>query len=179
MVSGIDFLSSRRKGGLKQAKIARLVNTASIVVLISYCLATAGAFSYWLYLQRQNQTVESEINLQKQKISQLQEIESWQLLLKQRLSLIDKLFSRPKIDHRRVFDFLDQIIPAGVRVTDIELAEADEINVVGIADNAVILSVFLEELTSQDVSTGPFSEVTLFSTSRSIEGFYDFINGDV
>jgi len=174
MVSGIDFLRAKRKLSFEQTRLSHSLKIFSLVLLVLYCLVIGAAFSYRFYLGQESQRISQAINIKKQKIEQLQKIESLQFLLKTRVSQLSELFAQPRIDYVQILSYLEEISPASVVLTDISLSEKGKVSLTGMADNAVVLGDFLEKLTAKEVTANPFTEIVLSSTGRETDGTYNF-----
>lgn len=177
MVQEIDFLKSRKQAGLKQLRQRRFLKIGSLIFLISYCLVAGGIFAFWLYLDQANQGVEKEITLKKEQIVELKSIESLQILLKQRLSLLTSLFSQKTPAYSQVFLSFEQMTTAfdGLSLTEFGLLEDKKKMVVaGTAINAIVLGNFLEELKRSTEMEKHFAKISLNSMSRQAGGSYNF-----
>lgn len=173
MAQGIDFLKLRREISAKQTRFLRLLKTGSLVLLIAYCLVAAIIFSYWVYLRRENQTIKTQTAASKQKISELKKTESLQIILKQRLSSLDKFFSQKSVDYSRSLSFLEDVSVTGIFLKELDLNQEGRVILAGSATDAVALSNFLENLSSEN-SKDLFSKIVLSSASRGKDGDYNF-----
>jgi len=174
MTQEIDFLKTKRGASLKQLKQKRFLKTGSLVFLICYCLIAGGIFAFWLYLNQTNQQVEKQIAFQKQKVVQLEKIESLQILFKQRLSSLVKVFSQQPPDYEQIILFFNQIAFDGLVFNEFKLTNEGKMAVTGTAANAVLLSNFLEAFKKAPETQNYFSEISLDSTNRQSAGDYDF-----
>lgn len=173
MTQGIDFLKSRREVDSQQARFLRLLKTASLILLIAYCLVMAVIFSYWVYLRRESQTIKVQTTASKEKISELKKTESLQIILKQRLSSLDKFFSQKSVDYSRSLSFLEDVSTGGVFLKELELNQEGRMTLAGSATDAVALGNFLENLSSEN-SQDLFSKIVLSSANRGKDGDYNF-----
>lgn len=170
----IDFLSGQQLKTGKKTKIAHFLKVGSIVVLILYCLLTAIVFSYWFYLNTQGRKTQQEINIKKQKIESLENIESTQIFLKQRLTALDKFFTNQvKTDLPKILSFFERV-KGETRLKQINLTKEGEVTISGEASNALILTDFLKKLEEDDQSKELFSTITLVSTDKQKTGDYLF-----
>ena len=169
----LELLTGKREEWRRGEKLARQVKVSSLVVLVFYCLVSAGVFSYWLFLGNQSQTLSQKITLKEGEIKQLQETESLEILLKQRLSSLKKLFSLKKLDYEPLLTYFERQLLPGVLVSDYKFSQDGEIDVNGTAENAIFLTDFLVNLTSQE-NDQFFEKITLTSASRDKDGVYSF-----
>jgi len=159
-------LSEQERRLIKGAKIA------SFLLLIFYCLAVAGLFSFGLVIQKKEEETARQIKREEQRIKRLQGVESRRLFLKQRLRTIASLLTTRKIDPGAVLTHLETLIPPGVALKKIELNEAGELECSGRAENVVALADFLERLLKEE---DQFSQkIKLSSASRQKDGGYIF-----
>jgi len=172
MKQEIDFLKGQRVGGEFKTKLFHSLKVGSLVLILAYCLVAAAVFSYWLFLSQQTAKINNEIAVKKTKIIRLKEVESLQLVLKQRLSSLDKFFSAKKgPSFKGLLAFIGQI-STEIRVKELKIAE-DKMNFSGIAPNMATLEKFLQDLKSEE-SSALFSKITLSSVDRQEDGSYLF-----
>lgn len=173
MAKGIDFLQAQKEKRREEEKVLVHIKIGSIIFLVVYCLLVGATFSFWVYLNQDYRNVSRQIVSKKQRIEQLRRVESLQIILKQRVFHLEKLFSYKAPDYSQILSYLEKISPAGVSLTEVELLENGEGKLSGIAPNALVVSNFLKELTS-DTSTSPFSKIVLSSARRQKDGTYNF-----
>lgn len=173
MIQGIDFLQAYKKSVSKEAPYLKFLNLGSLVVLVAYCLLVGAIFSYWIYLRQESQNISSQIAIKKQKVKEFEKIELLQIVLKERLSLLNNLFLEKRSDYFQLLTYFQGVSPEGVGIEKITLSENGEGTLEGKADNAQALSAFLENLTPV-TNTTPLSEVVLSSSTREKDGSYKF-----
>jgi len=172
MKQEIDFLKGQKVGGVFKTKLFHSLKVGSFILILAYCLVAAAVFSYWLFVSRQTTKVTNEIAVKETEIARLKEVESLQLVLKQRLSNLDKFFSAkkgPSFD--TLLSFIGQT-SAEIKVKDLKIAE-NKMNFSGIAPNMAALEKFLQDLKSE-TSSVLFSQITLSSVDRQEDGSYLF-----
>jgi len=172
MSGEIDFLKGQQVGGAFKTKLFHSLKVGSLVLILAYCLIAGAVFSYWLFLSQQTAKINNEIAVKKTKIASLKEVESLQLVLKQRLSNLDKFFSAkkgPSFD--RLLTFISQT-STEIKVKDLKIAE-NKMNFSGIAPNMAALEKFLQDLKSE-TSSALFDKITLSSVDRQEDGSYLF-----
>lgn len=169
----INLFQIHRKIAEKEAGVIRKAKIISLLLLIFYCLVATGIFSFWLILKRQNEAVVSKIKYQKQRINELNTVESLHIFVKQRLSALSPLFEKETIEYKETLTQLEELLPEGVVLTKIELVEEGSLELSGEAPNAVIFADFLERLLAS--GNEEFAEsVEMSSTSRQEDGSYKF-----
>ena len=76
MNQSIDLLKGKRAGWERQEERTHSLKVASLVFLTLYCLLAGAVFSYWLYLDRQNQLVGGKIAVKKQQVEDFKEVDN-------------------------------------------------------------------------------------------------------
>ncbi len=174
MVKGIDFFNQRRIKEVKKARFFRFIKVGSGVLLLSYILIILLTFSYLLYLRKENNNLNNQIIQKKKQIKKFNERESLQIILKQRLTALNKLLSQKRPNYNEILAFFENVVPsAGVTLDKIDIDQNGKINVSGMASTAEDFSNFLENLTEVNTKIS-FSKVTVSNISRSEAGNYSF-----
>lgn len=173
MPKGIDFLQVQKGAELKKEKFFRFLKVSSIVFLIFYCLLVGAIFSFWVYFRKESQDINYQLARKKQRIQELQKVESLQIILKQRVFSLNKLFSEKRANYPELLSYLGEISASTISLEELEVSEVGEVTVKGSAPNAFAFSSFLEKLTSTPPPS-PFSKIVLISASREEEGGYNF-----
>jgi hypothetical protein len=175
MKQEIDFLKGQRSEREKRLKLLRSVKVGSIIILMAFVLVVGAVFSYWFYINSQNQKIVKENNIKKTKIETLKELESLQTVLKQRLLTMNKFFKEDKRPQFiKTLTFFSQI-PQGIALKELSLTNGDNmVNISGDSTDILNLTAFLEKLESQE-SQDIFSEITVSSLNKKEkEGGYSF-----
>jgi hypothetical protein len=168
----IDFLKGQRVGEAFKIKFFHSLKVGSLVLILAYCLVVGVVFSYWLFLSRQAANISNQIAVKKTKIASLKEVESLQVVLKQRLSGLDKFSlakKGPSFD--TLLAFIGQI-SGEIKVKELKIAEG-KMSFSGSSPNMAILEKFLQDLKSDQALT-LFSKITLSSVDRQEDGSYFF-----
>jgi len=172
MEKGIDFLKAYEKPG-RPKELSRIFKVGMFVIVIFYCLLSAAVLSFWVSLRKEHQEVNRQIEVKKTQISQLRKKESLQILLKQRLSSLAKIWTLKKRDFPRFLSFFLQISSEGVDFSEIKISSEGTVTARGTAVNALVLGKFLEKITSSEMAS-VFSKITLTSVTRQKDGSYNF-----
>ncbi len=166
MKQEIDFLKGTRGEREKRLKFLRMVKTFSILLLLVYCLIVAVFFSYSFYLTSSSRKTTREISLKKSKIESLKEIETLQIVLKQRLSSLLKFFEGQKTaDFTALLDYFSKRTQQGISIRDLSLSPDGKIKFSGEAVDVIALGQLLDNLTSKEAAQ-IFSNVTLSSLDK-------------
>jgi len=174
MKNEINFLAGQRANLEKKAKISRIAKVSSFIVLIAYFLIVGVVFSYWFFLNNQIENTFSQITLKKNKIENLENIESLQVLLKQRLSSLNKFFKGDKRPDFVSFLSYFEDVPQGVRIKGFVATGIGELTISGESSNVVVLGEFLDKFQKDGISS-LFSNVTLSTLDRQTDGSYMFV----
>ncbi|MBM3205378.1 hypothetical protein FJZ41_00800 [Candidatus Shapirobacteria bacterium] len=169
----IDFLHGERAAREKKARVLRLVKVGSILILLTYCLVVAAFFSYSFFLTTQAKSVNRQAEAKKAQIEALKDVESLQIILKQRLSSLEKYFAGQKgVDLPRLLDYFNQTTYA-LNLTELSLSTNGAVTLSGEAANPLVFGEFLEIINNE--SSGElFSQITLSSLDRKEDGSYSF-----
>lgn len=169
MKQEIDFLRGTRGEREKRLKFLRLVKTFSLLLLLAYCLIVTAFFSYGFYLTTASKQIVRETALKKNKIEALKEVETLQIVLKQRLSNLLKFFdSQKNSDSPALLDYFSRIT-LGVSVKELSLSPDGKIKFSGETAEMTTLGQVLENLTGEE-SGQFFSSVVLSSLDKKEDG---------
>lgn len=145
----------------------------TIFSIVFYCLFVVAVFSFWLVTRREFQVVNQNIKTQKEKLVKLQEIETLQVFLKQRLSSLDELIDEEKKPPEDWLVYLDELIPEGIALQDVQWSPDGKINLEGVASNALTISNYLDNL-KKATDEGRIVSSILLAANRQEEGAYIF-----
>lgn len=150
-----------------------LIRVGAIIIIVFYCLLVVALFSFGLVVVRESQVVANKIESEKAKLSELQEVESLQLLLKQRLSSLAKVVEAGGLEPKYWLNYLDNLVPEEIAIENSDWSTEGKVELSGIASNAVVLADFLDTL-KQKTDEEKIAKSTLVSATRQIEGVYSF-----
>lgn len=172
----IDLLQPDELSSVEKRRVF-YIRIGTIFLIVFYCLVAVAIFAFGLVVLRESQVVADKIELEKTRLSDLYEVESLQLLLKQRLSSLAKVVETDGAKPKYWLNYLDSLAPEGIAIEGTEWKSngAGELAVElsGIAGNAVVLADFLNTL-KQETDKEKIVSSTLVSATRQIEGVYDF-----
>jgi len=168
----IDLLQPEE---LLPVKVKRsfFIKIGTIFLLVLYCLLVVAIFSFWLVVNRESQTIAQKIKIEEAKIVGLHQVESLQLLLKQRLSALTEVVEVDGLEPKYWLGYLDELVPEEVALEEINWDAKGTIGASGISSNAVVLANFLEKLKGE-TDKGKVASSTLISATRKEEGAYSF-----
>ena len=166
MKQEIDFLRGTRSEREKKARFLRMVKTFSILLLLVYCLVIAVFSSYGFYLTSASKQIARESALKKSKIESLKEIETLQIVLKQRLSSLVKFFDNQKTPNfTSLLDYFDQIAQ-DLNIRELSFSADGKIKFSGEASDVIAIGQLLENLTNEE-ATKIFSSVILSNLDKN------------
>jgi len=149
------------------------IRIGTIFLIVFYCLMVVALFSFGLVVVRESRIAADKIELEKIRLSDLQEVESRQLLLKQRLSSLVEVVEIDGLEPKYWLNYLDNLVPEGVAIESSGWSAEGEVELSGIAANAVVLANFLDAL-KQKTDEEKIAKSTLVSATRQVEGVYSF-----
>lgn len=156
-----------------EKKRAFYLKVGTIFLIVFYCLIITATLSYGLVIRRESRIVADKIRLEKQKLADLQEVESFQFLLKQRLSSLEKVVNLNKLEPKYWLSYLESLVPEGVSLGNTQWNSNGQIKLSGKAENALIFSAFLDNL-KEAADKQKIVKSVLDSASRQRGGTYLF-----
>lgn len=170
----IDFFQAQKKAaGFGGKLVKRWLTKVSFILVIIYLLVAGFVFSFLVYGRGEYNRVSRQITAQKQQLTKLTKIESLQLVLKQELSVLSQFLAKKRPNHSQLLSYFEKVSPIGITIKQIEIGEKGETKLDGMAENALVLGEFLDNLKSATVKS-PFLNVALSSASRQSTGVYQF-----
>lgn len=169
MAKGINLLKKKKAIPVREAQLMRFAQVGSVVLLVFYCLIVVGIFSLWLYTRQESQEVDRQIAVKKQNITDLEKIESLQILLKQRLASLTALVGKKTADYPKILSYFTQFPSNEIILDEITLLENGKVTLSGQAVNTLVLSDFLESLV-QGEGDDLFAQIILSSFTRQEKG---------
>ena len=148
----------------------RLLQIVSTVALILYFVFLSLLLSYFLFLTREENSLNKKIEINEEKIKSLKPVESKYVLLKSKLKeLVEilKLEEKPK----ETLLNLESLIVEGISMEGIDYS-GKELKIRGQAESVLILDKFVKELEKEGKSF--FSQAEFEGVGRSEEGKYYF-----
>jgi len=168
----IDLLKPEEQSSAKR-KRAFFLKTGTIFLIVFYCLLVVAIFSFGLVTQRESKIISDKTKQEQTRLGQLEDIETLQFLLKQRLSSLSKAVKTERITPRDGLNLLESLVPEGLALEDIQWEKEGQVNLSGTASNALALSDFLESL-KQATDKQKITSSVLVSATRQKEGTYNF-----
>lgn len=168
----IDLLRPDQLSFVEKRKIF-YVKIGTIFLIVFYCLVAVVLFAFGLVILRESRLVTNKVELEKTRLDDLQEVESLQLMFKQRLSSLAKVVEVDGLEPKHWLNYLDNLVLEGVAIKNSEWSAEGMVELSGIAANAVTLADFLNTL-KQATDEEKIARITLVSATRQIEGVYKF-----
>lgn len=158
---------------LAEKKRVLFLKMGTIFLVIFYCLIVVSIFSFGLVIQRESKIIADKIELEKTRLSELEQTEMLQFLLKQRLSSLATIVETERREPKYWFSYLESLVPGGLALEEIQWNSEGKMDLSGTASDALVLSNFLDNL-KQATDNQKIASSTLVSATRQIEGVYSF-----
>lgn len=173
MAKGINLLTGvQKQASERYGRFIRLARTGSLVLLIFYCLVVILVYYFWFSTQHLAKTTEEEIAIKKQKISNLEKVETLQTLLKDRLSSLRFLMNQKRPDCQAILNYFIHFPRDEIQFTQLSLESNGSIAVSGLADSSHSATSFIDSVSDQ--SGKLFKQAVLTSLTRKKGGEYLF-----
>jgi hypothetical protein len=157
----------------QEKKRNHLLKLGTIFLIIFYCLAVLAIFSFGLVVQKEHQVVSDKIKSQKIQLASLEDVESTQFLLKQRLSSLAKIVKMDRPLAAEWLNYFDNFASDGLSLEEVSWSPTGQVTLAGMAGNALYLTDFLDHL-KKETASGKLAQSILISATRHPEGTYDF-----
>jgi hypothetical protein len=167
----IEFLKIRR-AKTKQEILADKVRGISMVALVIYSVVLGGIFSTWFALGSQEKNLLKQIDVKETRIEELKEVESSEVILKQRLSALSQIFAIKRLPYADILSRLNGILGEGIILANVTIESGSEVIFTGEASNSPYLAKFINRLLSGE-EIG-FGKITLTQLNRDETGKYSF-----
>lgn len=165
----VNLLPARQRWYLARQKFWRLVYGISLIGAVSYVVGLA-LFSGWgLWLKQELATVESRIAAAKTEVGGLKEVETQQLVVKSKLSMLTRM-AQKSISWADWLEVILAQLPSEMKVTEMEMGENLATQVSLRSSNPVAISQFLDRLEAADWAG--VDQITVESLTRSATGEY-------
>ncbi len=162
----IEFTESE----VKRAKFYK-VQAVGIAVILAMVFLSSLSVALRI-LQSQNiKGVQNQVSASEQKIQKLKEKQVSLLILKNRLTTIDKYLDIPSKQTEN-FKLLDKLIPASVSISSVSVDKSGSINILGLVPDSVTLGNLIDNLTDKEKNNNLIKQVSLDTISRGRDGFY-------
>ncbi len=156
----------------EELNFIRKTRVFSFVFLILYCLAIAGVFSYWSLLKSSQENTAKKIQLSEQKIANYKQTESLYAFVKRNLSALIPVFASHEVDFEQTLLSFKSLVPTGVLFNKVIFSDEGSLVISGTAENAFVLSNFLETLSDPD-KTNFADDIELSSVGKGTD-IYSF-----
>lgn len=154
---------------VKRSKFVRLQAIGVAVILIMVFLSSLTIALRILQSQNIRQ-VQTRVVAAEGQIDQFKGAQGSLVLLKNRLSTIDKYLGKPS-KQTEIYQFIDSITPPDVNITSISVDKIGDVSMVAIARDITSLDNFIQSLTGKEKG-GKISQVSVESLNLGRDGVY-------
>lgn len=171
----VNLLGRKQRFWGKRRRMVRLVQLSSGAVLLVYLVFSFIIFAYSYYLRVQAEERTARIKKYEVTINQFASVEQEYVLLKEKLSLLAKLFKGRQSQHQILRQIYD-LAPEGVTVRSVDFGRTEkstEVNVAGSADSVYELVALFNVLADKGVDLG-FKQIRFDRLTRNVDSSYVF-----
>lgn len=169
---GINLLPAKKIPTLAEQKFFQKFKRYGLLVLVFYIILVAVLFGLSLFLSFENKKIKAQTASVENQIKSLQKIESLQVALKERVNEATKI-TKARFSYKETIEQIQSLLTEGIIIQDLDIKEGDKIAFSGTAQNAAVLSSFIDQF-KEESQKKIFSQVTLSSTGRTQKGEYTF-----
>lgn len=155
---------------IKKTKFYK-IQFIGIAVILSLVFLASLTVALRILQSRNISEVQARISQTEQKASDLKSTQASLLLLKNRLTVIDKYLGIPSKQFE-IFKLIDKLIPPAVAINAITIDKTNEVVLMALAPDAGSLDRLVSNLTDKESNEGRISQVSVESLNRGKDGFY-------
>lgn len=167
----INLLPASSRINQKVQKKFQVVQTASITVLLILVFLTSLVTALRILQSQGVSNLKQQSKLQEEKVTLLKDKEAQVAILKNRLSLINKINKGSAEDNSVVYRRVLGYIPEGVELSTISVDRGGDVVTSILAPDTKTLEIVLANLTSDEAFEG-ISRIDIDSLSRARDGSY-------
>lgn len=155
---------------LKRVKFVKIQTIGIGIVLIMIFLASLTVALRILQSYSISQ-IQDKLGSVEEKVSGLKSRQASLVLLKNRLTTIDKYLGEPSIQSS-MYTLLDKLIPQSVAITALSVDKAGDTTIVAVVPDSTTLDNLMLNLLSSDRNEGKIKQVAIESLNRGRDGVY-------
>ncbi len=155
---------------LKKANFYRIQLAGIIVILIMVFLASL-TVALRILQSRSITEVQAKISETEQQVSDLKDTQAALILLKDRITVIDKYLGVSS-NQSLMYKLIDKLIPPDVIINGISINKTGEVTLVVLVPDASSLDNLIESFTNRDSNEEKISLIGIESLNRGRDGFY-------
>jgi Tfp pilus assembly protein PilN len=152
MPQDINLLPQQSADVTPQQKTHKMLNTASILLLVLAIGASVGVLVGRLGIEAQSASVNSAIKAEEAKLTELKAKEEVYQVLVMKLTEVKSFLAKQK-HYSQFFTAFNATLPQSVRVTDMQINENEEVSVTAATNSYADLSGFFTKLKSATVGS--------------------------
>lgn len=155
---------------LKRASFYKIQVAGIIIILVS--IFSASMTLALRILQSHNATVvQAKLTQTQQRISDLKDTQAALLLLKNRLTVIDKYLGSSS-NQLSMYRLIDKLIPASITINEVTVDKEGKVVLLAFVPTSASLDSLMDQLTLKENNEGKISQVSVESLNRGKDGFY-------
>ncbi|MCX7721429.1 MAG: PilN domain-containing protein [Dictyoglomus thermophilum] len=136
---------AKKKEPIRLPFLGVLITLVGLILLIGELILYFNLSSEVANLRNENTSLEIQINDLKNKINELQKLQSIKSQYEEKLKLVEEI-SKREIAWLDLFEMLNSITPKNLWVKSFNLDSSDNINIEGFALNYKEIAIFLDQL---------------------------------
>jgi hypothetical protein len=165
----INLIASKKAFTPEERAVRKLLTTWTPIVLVGYLLVLTGILGYFYVLSFNVSQTETAIGKEKQLISAREKDEGLYLLVKQKASALNRIFTE-RYPYTTIYDFFANINQEGTSIKSIKLADDGNAVLDVSADDTYKLDTFIKTLLAS--AKIYFNRVELIGVQYSPKGVY-------
>lgn len=147
------------------------VQFIGIVIILTMVFLSSLVFALRILQSHNISAIQVKVAAAEQQVSDLRGTETSLVLLKNRLSTIDK-FLGVSSKQSLMFGLLDKLMPAGVVVNSVVVDRSGGATLLVLAPDTASLDTLLNNLTSKETNEGSISEISVETINRGRDNYY-------
>lgn len=155
---------------LKRARFYK-IQAVGIAVIILMVILASMAVALRILQSQYLVKIQTRLEEAEERVSALKDIQGSLLLLKNRLTVVNKYLETPS-ERVLMYKLIQRLLPASVSINSISIGREGEILVLATAADGIVLDQIFTNLTFKETNEGKIKEVSLENLSRGRDGVY-------
>lgn len=162
----VEFTESE----IKRAKFYK-VQAVGIAVILAMVFLSSLSVALRILQSQNMKGIQNQVSASEQKIQQLKSKQVSLLILKNRLTTIDKYLSFPSKQTEN-FKLLDRLIPASISISSVNVDKSGSITILGLVPDSTVLGNLIDNLTDKEKNGNLIKQVSIDTLSRGRDSLY-------
>lgn len=155
---------------LKRARFYKIQAVGIAVIILMVFLASM-AVALRILQSQYLVKIQTRLEAVEERVSALKDIQGSLLLLKNRLTVVNKYLETPS-ERVLMYKLIQRLLPASVSINSISIGREGEILVLATAADGIVLDQIFTNLTFKETNEDKIKEVSLENLSRGRDGVY-------